>query len=137
MNDSNIHDRPMTGKREYIALNMKLLLIFTALLAFYPTAWVGFLISVIYFTLLKKIWFIPLLSAAASFLLVKCNSRKALGASLMLGFAGGFAGTFLFDCDEILKTQLRYIFFIMLWVTVIAPAVDFALFHFEIHQMLM
>lgn len=107
-------------------------------LLFDSTAWLGFLISCIYIVFAARfLWIIVIITNLAAFFLASINNRMALAASLAFGFIGGFAGSFASQCDKSLKKELRCIFIVMIWVAVIAPAVNVLLHQFDILPMLM
>lgn len=129
------------GKKLYITLNAIMLITTAALLLFYPTAWVGFLISCLYVSFAARFLAVILITAIITnllaFLLAAANDRKALGFSVALGFIGGLAGSFAPNCDGFLSRSLRCIFIIMIWVTAIAPTANILLYQYDVLPMLM
>lgn len=129
------------GKKLYITLNVIMLITTAALLLFYPTAWVGFLISCLYVSFAARFLAVILITAIITnifaFLFAAANDRKALGFSVALGFIGGLAGSFAPNCDSFLSKSLRCIFIIMIWVTAIAPTANILLYQYDVLPMLM
>lgn len=129
------------GKKLYITLNVIMLVITASPLLFYPTAWVGFLVSCLYVSFAARSFAVILTAAIVTnlfaFLLAAANDRKAVGFSIALGFIGGLAGSFAPNCDSFLSKSLRCIFIIMIWVTAIAPTANILLHQYDVLPMLM
>lgn len=134
-------DKLFEGKKLYITLNVIMLIITASLLLFYPTAWVGFLISCLYVSFAARfravILTVAIITNIFAFLLAAANDRKAVGFSAALGFIGGLAGSFAPKCDKFLSKSLRCIFIIMIWVTAIAPTANILLHQYDVLPMLM
>ncbi len=101
-----------------------MLIVTVAPLLFYSTAWVGFLISCLYAAFaVRFLWIAAIITNIA--------------ASVLFGFIGGLAGSFVSGCDSELSKSLRCIFIMMLWGAVIAPAANILLHQYDILPMLM
>ncbi|MDY3791793.1 MAG: hypothetical protein SOZ56_04865 [Oscillospiraceae bacterium] len=125
-------------KKLYISLNVVMLIVTVAPLLFYPTAWVGFLISCLYAAFaVRFLWIAAIITNIAAFFLAAANNTKAIAASVLFGFIGGLAGSFVSGCDSELSKSLRCIFIMMLWGAVIAPAANILLHQYDILPMLM
>lgn len=126
------------GRKLYITLNVIMLIVTVLPLLFTGTAWLGFLLSSLYFVFaVRFLLIVAIIANIAAFFLASKNNDAAVVAALIFGFIGGFAGSFLSGCDKRLSIQLRCIFIIMLWMAVISPAANILLHQYDVLPMLM
>lgn len=126
------------GRKLYITLNVIMLIVTIVPLLFSATAWFGFLLSSLYLVFAVRFLLIAaIITNIAAFFLASKNNNTAVETALIFGFIGGFAGSFLSECDERLSMQLRCVFIIMLWAAVMSPTANILLHQLDILPMLM